>query len=68
MKNAQLNVQILNPFIFGGDMIKMGINPDDETNWASESQPNTFVTSPLGGQNNNTFLPQSFVFALRVGF
>lgn len=67
-KNFQVNVQVLNPFIFGGDAVKFGINPDDETNWAAESQPNTFNTNPVGGVNNNTILPQSFVFALRVGF
>jgi hypothetical protein len=68
MKNLQINVQVLNPFIFGGEVVKMGINPDDETNWASESQPNTFATNPIGGVNNNTILPQSLVFGLRVGF
>ncbi|MBC7828747.1 MAG: TonB-dependent receptor [Chitinophagaceae bacterium] len=68
MKNLQVNVQVLNPFIFGGDVVKMGINPDDETNWASESQPNSFATNPVGGVNNNTILPQSIVFGLRVGF
>ncbi|HVF97978.1 MAG TPA: TonB-dependent receptor, partial [Flavisolibacter sp.] len=67
MKNFQVNVQVLNPFIFGGDVVKFGINPDDETNWASESQPNSFNTNPVGGVNNNTILPQSFVFAIRVG-
>src|SRR3546814_2836616 len=40
MKNCQFNLQVLNPFIFGGEVVKWGINPDDETNWASESQPN----------------------------
>ncbi|HET9277248.1 MAG TPA: SusC/RagA family TonB-linked outer membrane protein, partial [Flavitalea sp.] len=68
MKNLQLNVQVLNPFIFGGEVVKMGINPDDETNWAAESQPNSFATNPIGGVNNNTILPQSIVFGLRVGF
>jgi TonB-dependent starch-binding outer membrane protein SusC len=68
MKNCQFNLQVLNPFIFGGEVVKWGINPDDETNWASESQPNSNATSPLGGQNNNTILPQSVVFGLRIGF
>lgn len=67
-KNFQVNFQVLNPFLFGGDVVKFGINPDDETNWASESQPNTFNTNPVGGVNNNTILPQSFVFALKIGF
>lgn len=67
MKNCQLNVQVINPFIFGGDIVKMGLNPDDETNWLSESQPNSNSTSPLGGMNNNTIMPQSWVFTIRVG-
>jgi TonB-dependent starch-binding outer membrane protein SusC len=66
IKALQLNVQVLNPFIFGGDVVKMGINPDDETNWSAESQPGTFNTNPLGGVNNNTIMPQSFVFGLRL--
>jgi hypothetical protein len=68
MKNCQLNIQVINPFIFGGDMVKMGINPDDETNWQSESLANSANTAPLGGMNNNTILPQSWVFTLRVAF
>ncbi|MDB5190884.1 MAG: TonB-dependent receptor plug [Segetibacter sp.] len=67
VKNLQLNVQVLNPFIFGGDLVEMGINPDDETNWDVQSQANSNTTSPLGGANNNTILPQSIVFGLRLG-
>ncbi|MEO6548987.1 MAG: TonB-dependent receptor [Ferruginibacter sp.] len=66
--NFQLNVQVLNPFIFGRDVVKFGINPDDETNWSSESQAGSFNTNPLGGVNNNTILPQSFVLSLKLGF
>jgi hypothetical protein len=61
-----VNVQVLNPFIFGRDAVKFGINPDDETNWSSESLPGSFTTSPLGGVNNNTILPQSLVFGIRI--
>lgn len=68
MKSLQLNVQILNPFIFGDNLVKWGINPDDETNWDSESSPNSFTTSPQGGMNNNTVLPRSIVFGLRAAF
>ncbi|MGV3765240.1 MAG: SusC/RagA family TonB-linked outer membrane protein [Chitinophagaceae bacterium] len=68
IKTLQLNAQVLNPFIFGGDIVKMGLNPDDETNWASQSQANSNNTSPLGGTNNNTILPQSVVFGVRLGF
>jgi hypothetical protein len=67
IKNLQLNVQVLNPFIFGGDLVKWGLNPDDETSWDVPSQANSNNTSPLGGANNNTILPQSFVIGLRVG-
>jgi TonB-linked SusC/RagA family outer membrane protein len=68
IKNLQLNVQVLNPFIFGGDIVKWGLNPDDDTNWDSASLPNSNNTAPLGGTNNNTILPQSIVFGLRLGF
>lgn len=62
-KSIQLNVQVLNPFMFGGDVYKMGINPDDETNWERISGNG----GPLGGSNNNTIVPQSFVFGIRAG-
>jgi TonB-linked SusC/RagA family outer membrane protein len=63
MKDLTLNVQVMNPFIFGPG-IKWGINPDDDTNWNIISTN----TNPLGGTNNNTILPQSFVFGLRAAF
>ncbi|MEO8172085.1 MAG: TonB-dependent receptor [Sediminibacterium sp.] len=63
-KDLVLNFQVLNPFIFGPGVVKWGINPDDETNWAIASSN----TNPLGGTNNNTILPQSFVFSLRATF
>lgn len=68
MKTLQLNAQVLNPFIFGGEVVKWGINPDDDTNWESASQANSNFTSPLGGTNNNTILQQSLVFGLRASF
>jgi hypothetical protein len=64
MKNLNLNFQVINPFIFGGDIVKWGINPDDDTNWSIASSN----LSPLGGTNSNSILPQSFVFGLRAGF
>ena len=64
LKNLVLNFQVLNPFIFGGEVVQWGINPDDDTNWSIASSN----TNPLGGTNNNTILPQSFVFGLRAGF
>jgi TonB-linked SusC/RagA family outer membrane protein len=68
VKSLQLNAQVLNPFIFGGEVVKWGINPDDDTNWESASQANSNSTAPLGGTNNNTILPQSFVLGLRASF
>lgn len=59
-----LNVQVLNPFIFGGEVVRWGLNPDDDTNWSIASSN----TNPLGGTNNNTILMQSFVFGLRATF
>ena len=67
IKNLQFNVQVLNPFLFGGEVVKWGINTDDETNWDAASQANSNTTSPLGGTNNNTMLPQSLVFGIRAG-
>lgn len=68
IKNMQFNVQVLNPFIFGGEVVKWGLNPDDDTNWdGPTSLPNSNSTAPLGGTNNNTVLPQSIVFGVRVG-
>ena len=64
LNNLQLTCQVVNPFIFGGEVVKMGINPEDNTNWDVVST-NTF---PLGGMNNNTILVQSFVFGLKAGF
>jgi hypothetical protein len=68
MKNLQFNFQVLNPFIFGGEVVKWGINPDDDTNWEAASQAASNTTSPLGGTNNNTILPQSWIFGIRASF
>lgn len=64
VKDLVVNFQVVNPFIFGGEVVKWGINPDDDTNWSIASTN----TNPLGGTNNNTILPQSFVFGIRAGF
>lgn len=64
MTNLTLNVQILNPFMFGPGVVKWGINPDDDTNWSVASTN----LNPLGGTNNNTILPQSLVFGIRANF
>ncbi|HEY6503057.1 MAG TPA: TonB-dependent receptor [Chitinophagaceae bacterium] len=62
--DVTLNVQVINPFMFGPGVTKWGLNPDDDTNWSIRSTN----TNPLGGTNNNTILPQSFVFGIRAGF
>ena len=68
IKNLEFNVQVLNPFIFGSDIVKWGLNPDDDTNWdGPASLPNSNSTAPLGGTNNNTIMPQSLVFGVRLG-
>ena len=64
MKELVINFQVINPLMFGPGVVKWGLNPDDETNWSIASSN----TNPLGGTNNNTILPRSFVFGIRAGF
>jgi TonB-dependent starch-binding outer membrane protein SusC len=64
VKRLSVIGQVINPFIFGGDVVKMGLNPEDNTNWDVVSSN----LGPLGGMNNNTILVQSFVVGLKVGF
>ena len=64
VKGLEFNAQVMNPFIFGKSAVKMGYNPDDDTNWSKASGDG----SPLGGNNNNTILPQSWVFSVRASF
>ena len=64
LSSCSIYGQVLNPFIFGGELVKAGINPDDTTGW-SES---TSSTNYIGGQTNNTILTRSYVFGLRIGF
>lgn len=63
LSSAQAYVQVLNPFIFGGELVKKGINPDDTTGWNTRSN----ATNYIGGQTNNTAITRSFVFGLRFG-
>ena len=56
--------QVINPFLFGGDVVKMGLNPEDNTNWDVASTNG----NPMGGMNNNTILQQSYVFGIRASF
>ncbi|MFI5130429.1 MAG: SusC/RagA family TonB-linked outer membrane protein [Chitinophagales bacterium] len=64
MNDLVVNFQVLNPFMFGPGVVKWGINPEDDTNWTIASTN----TNPLGGTNNNTILPRSFVFGIRAAF
>ena len=58
--SAQIYCQVLNPFLFGGELVKSGINPDDITGWDASNH--------IGGQTNNTCITRSFVLGVRFGF
>lgn len=62
--SCSVYAQVLNPFVFGGDLVKAGINPDDTTGWSEK----TSATNYIGGQTNNTVLTRSYVIGLRLGF
>jgi TonB-linked SusC/RagA family outer membrane protein len=64
IKNFQVYGQVLNPFIFGGEVLKAGINPDDPTGWTSFNSNG----DPTGGANNNTMIIRSYVLGVRVTF
>jgi TonB-linked SusC/RagA family outer membrane protein len=64
MKSFQIYGQVLNPFIFGGKVVKAGINPDDPTGWTSVNS----VGDPTGGANNNTVIIRSWVMGIRAAF
>ena len=63
INNLQVYVQALNPFLFGGEVVKAGYNPDDPNAW---NNVNT-IGEPVGGTNNNTVILKSWVFGLRIG-
>ena len=58
--SAQVYAQVLNPFLFGGELVKAGINPDDLTGWDAGNH--------IGGQTNNTCITRSLVLGVRMGF
>lgn len=62
LSSMQVYGQVINPFIFGGDLVKVGINPDDVNGWNSKTD------AMAGGQTNNTALMRSYVIGLRFGF
>ena len=63
VSSLQVYAQVLNPFIFGGDVVKAGINPDDNVNWFETNS----VGDPKGGENNNKVIVRSLGFGVRVG-
>ncbi len=63
VQNASVYAQVLNPFMFGGEAVKLGINPEDTKGWDGKTN-GTFI----GGQTNNTILMRSFVLGVRLGF
>ncbi len=60
----QVYAQCLNPFLWGGALVKAGINPDDITGWSTSTNDTNFI----GGQTNNTVLTRSYVIGLRLSF
>ena len=58
--SAQIYAQVLNPFLWGGELVNAGINPDDITGWDASNH--------IGGQTNNTCATRSFVLGVRLGF
>lgn len=63
IKNASVYAQVLNPFMWGGEAVKLGINPEDTKGWDAKTN-GTFI----GGQTNNTALMRSLVLGIRLGF
>jgi TonB-linked SusC/RagA family outer membrane protein len=63
IKSFQLYGQMLNPFLWGGDVVKAGINPDDTNGWTNVNS----VGDPTGGSNNNTMVIKSYVLGVRIG-
>jgi TonB-linked SusC/RagA family outer membrane protein len=64
VKKLQVYAQVLNPFLFGGEVVKAGINPDDATGWANYNS----IADPTGGANNNTMTIKSWVLGIRLSF
>ena len=62
IKKLQVYCQVLNPFLFGGPVVKAGLNPDDTNGWNSVNS----IGDPTGGANNNTMILKSWVFGVRV--
>jgi TonB-linked SusC/RagA family outer membrane protein len=59
--SLQVYGQVQNPYIWGGEAVKVGLNTDDTVGW------DTKAGASSGGQTANTILVRSFVIGLRVG-
>lgn len=64
MRSLQVFTQVLNPFMWGGSVVKAGINPEDTNNLNEFNS----VGDLIGATNNNTMMTTSFVFGVRLGF
>ena len=61
INKLQIYGQVLNPFIFGGEAVELGLNPDDVTGWDSTAGAQS------GGQTANTIVNRSIIVGLKVG-
>ncbi len=59
--SLQIYAQVLNPVIWGGEAVKIGLNPEDVNGW------DTVAGAQRGGQTANTILMRSAVLGLRIG-
>jgi hypothetical protein len=66
MRRVQIYGQVLNPFIWGGEAVQLGINTDDINDWRTASLGSGSAAG--GGSSNNTMAIRSWVLGLRVGF
>ena len=66
LRRVQVYGQVLNPFLWGGEAVQLGLNPEDVTDWRSATLGTGSYTG--GGTSNNTMLIRSWVVGLRVSF
>ncbi|MDR2813947.1 MAG: TonB-dependent receptor [Prevotellaceae bacterium] len=59
--NLQIYGQVQNPYIWGGEAVRAGLNPDDAIGWE------TRAGAESGGQTANTILVRNFVLGVRIG-
>jgi TonB-linked SusC/RagA family outer membrane protein len=56
----RIYVQVQNPYIWGGEAVRVGLNTDDTIGWETVSGARN------GGQTANTILVRNFVFGVRI--